>query len=106
VSIGQLRLLLIATCRPVPGRPQVQQLRAAVARRGGSVITLGPQAGPEVADLVTAMLGTPPGDTVRKLTAQAAGNPLYLRELVDGLVRERALRAGRPGPGSSRPRPC
>ena len=91
-SIDQLRLLLIATCRPAPRRPEVQQLRAAVARRGGSVITLGPLAEPEVADLVTTMLGTPPGDTVRKLTAQAAGNPLYLRELVDGLVRERALR--------------
>ena len=91
-SIDQLRLLLIATCRPAPRRPEVQQLRAAVARRGGSVITLGPLAEPEVAALVTTMLGTPPGDTLRKLTAQAAGNPLYLRELVDALVRERALR--------------
>src|SRR5580693_5525005 len=93
-SIDQLRLLLIATCRPAPHRPEVRQLRAAVVRRGGSVITLGPLAEPEVADLVTTMLGTPPGDTLRQLTAQAAGNPLYLRELVDGLMRERALRDG------------
>ena len=87
-----MRLLLIATCRPAPRRPEVQQLRAAVVRRGGAVITLGPLAEPEVADLVTTMLGTPPGDALRKLTAQAAGNPLYLRELVDALVREQALR--------------
>ena len=33
-SIGQLRLLLIATCRPAPYRPQVQELRAAAIRYG------------------------------------------------------------------------
>jgi DNA-binding CsgD family transcriptional regulator len=93
-AIDQLRLLLIATCRPAPHRPEVQQLRAAILRRGGTVITLGPLTEPDVAALVTAMLGTPPGDTLRKLTGQAAGNPLYLRELVDALVREQALRDG------------
>jgi DNA-binding CsgD family transcriptional regulator len=93
-AIDQLRLLLIATCRPAPPRPEVQQLRAAAARRGGAVITLGPLAEPEVADLVTTMLGAPPSDALRQLTAQAAGNPLYLRELVDALVRERAVQSG------------
>src|SRR5271156_2907251 len=89
-SIDQLRLLLIATCRPTPRRPQVQQVRAALARRGGAVVTLGPLPEADVAALVTAMLGTPSGATLRQLTAQAAGNPLYLRELVDALARERA----------------
>jgi DNA-binding CsgD family transcriptional regulator len=91
-SIDQLRLLLIATCRPAPRRPEVRQLGATVARRGGSVITLGPLAEPDVAALVTTMLGTPPSETLRQVTAQAAGNPLYVRELVDALVREQALR--------------
>src|SRR5579864_8987433 len=90
VAIGQLRLLLIATCRPAPRRPEVQQVRAAAARRG-AVISLRPLAAPDVATLVTAILGSPPGEALRQLTAQAAGNPLYLRELVDALVRERAL---------------
>ena len=89
-SIDQLRLLLIATCRPTP-RPQVQQVRAAVVRRGGAVITLGPLPETDVAALVKAMVGAPPGDALRRLTAQAAGNPLYVRELVDALVREQAL---------------
>jgi DNA-binding CsgD family transcriptional regulator len=87
-SIDQLRLLLIATCRSDPRRPRVQQVRSALARRGGAVVTLGPLPDADVAALVTAMLGTPPGDTLRQLTAQAAGNPLYLRELVDALARE------------------
>jgi predicted ATP-dependent serine protease len=35
-SINQLRLLLIATCRLSPRRPEVQEVRGAVARRSGS----------------------------------------------------------------------
>jgi len=89
-SIDQLRLLLIATCRSDPHRPQVQQVRASLVRRSGAVVALGPLPETDVAALVTAMLGTPPEDTLRQLTAQAAGNPLYLRELVDALARERA----------------
>jgi DNA-binding CsgD family transcriptional regulator/tetratricopeptide (TPR) repeat protein len=92
VSIRQLRLLLIGTCRPTPRRPEVQQVRTAVARRGGAVITLAPLPETEVAALVTAMVGAPPGDGLRELTAQAAGNPLYVRELVDALLREQAVR--------------
>src|SRR6516165_5518851 len=88
-SIDQLRLLLIATCRSDPRRPDVQQVRTSLARRGGALVTLGPLPETDVADIVTAMLGAPPEDTLRRLTAQAAGNPLYLRELVDALERER-----------------
>jgi AAA ATPase domain/Bacterial regulatory proteins, luxR family len=90
-SIGQSRLLLIGTCRPTPRRPEVQQVREAVVRRGGTVVTLGPLPETDVTALVTAMVGAPPGDRLRRLTAQAAGNPLYVRELVDALAREQAL---------------
>jgi DNA-binding CsgD family transcriptional regulator len=90
-SIGQQRLLLIATCRPTPRRPEVAQVRSAVVRRAGTVITLGPLPETDVAALVAAMVGAPPGDSLRRLTAQAVGNPLYVRELVDALVREQAV---------------
>ncbi|HEY0936386.1 MAG TPA: AAA family ATPase, partial [Trebonia sp.] len=93
-SIGQLRLLLVGTCRPAPLQPEVQQARAAVARRGGAVITLARLPETDVTDLVTAIIGAPPGDGLRRLTAQAAGNPLYVRELIDALVREQAVQAG------------
>jgi DNA-binding CsgD family transcriptional regulator/tetratricopeptide (TPR) repeat protein len=93
-SIDQLRLLLIGTCRPTPRRAEVQELRAAVVRRGGAVVTLGPLTETDVTALVAAMLGAPPGDALRQLTAQAAGNPLYVRELVDAMVREEALEIG------------
>ena len=90
-SIDQLRLLLIGTCPPTPRRAEVRELRAAVVRRGGAVVTLGPLTETDVTALVTAMLGAQPGDALRQLTAQAAGNPLYVRELVDAMVREQAL---------------
>ncbi|HEY2270601.1 MAG TPA: AAA family ATPase [Streptosporangiaceae bacterium] len=93
-SIGQLRLLLIGTCRPTPRRPEVQELRAAVTRHRGTVVTLPPLTETDVTALVTAMLGSPPGDTLRQLTARAAGNPLYVRELVDAMVRDHALEIG------------
>jgi DNA-binding CsgD family transcriptional regulator len=91
-SISQSRLLLIGTCRPTPRRPEVQQVRATVARRGGQLVTLAPLPDPDVTALVTAMVGAPPGDGLRQLTARAAGNPLYVRELVDALLREQAVR--------------
>jgi DNA-binding CsgD family transcriptional regulator/tetratricopeptide (TPR) repeat protein len=90
-SISQLRLLLIGTCRPAPRR-EVEQVRTAVVRRGGQVIALGPLAEPDVIALVAAMVGASPGDGLRQLTAQAAGNPLYVRELVDAVRREQGVR--------------
>ena len=72
----------------VEGEPGIG--KSSLARRGRALVALGPLPETDVTALVTAMLGTPPEDTVRQLTAQAAGNPLYLRELVDSLARERA----------------
>ena len=94
-SISQLRLLLIGTSRPAPHRPEVQQARTAVVRGGGQVLRLGPLAEPDVTALVTAMVGAVPGEGLRRLAAHAAGNPLYVRELVDALRREQAVEIGR-----------
>ena len=100
-SISQLRLLLIGTCRPTPRRPEVQQVRAAVTRRGGQVITLGPLADTDVAALVTAMVtGAPAGEEepreagLLRATDQAGGNPLYVRELVDAWLRDQTVPGG------------
>jgi DNA-binding CsgD family transcriptional regulator/tetratricopeptide (TPR) repeat protein len=90
-SISQLRLLLIGTSRPAPHRLEVQQVRTAVVGGGGQVVRLGPLAEPDAIALVTAMVGAVPGEGLRSLAAQAAGNPLYLRELVDALMREQAV---------------
>src|SRR5271155_2194818 len=64
-SIDQLRLLLIATCRSDPRRPEGRRGRTSLARRGGAAITLGPLPAADVATLVTAMHGPPAADTLR-----------------------------------------
>lgn len=92
VSVGQMPLLLIAICRPAPGRAEVRELRAAVERRGAAVVTLGPLPDSDVSALMTTMLGAPPGDALRRLADQAGGNPRYLRELVG--AREQETKAG------------
>ena len=79
-SVDQLPLLLIATCWPSPRRAELRQLRAAVTRRGGAVITLGPLAQADVAALVTAMVGLPPGDALRQLTRVGPARRRILRE--------------------------
>jgi len=91
-SIDQLPLLLVATCRPTPRRPEVDQVRTAVRRRGAALVALGPLPEADVATLVAGIVGASPGESLRRLTDQAAGNPLYVRELVDALVREQAVR--------------
>ena len=90
-SISQLRLLLIGTCRPARAgrRCSRPERRSCVA--AARFITLGPLAEPDVTALVTAMVGAVPGEGLRRLAAHAAGNPLYLRELVDALMREQAV---------------
>jgi DNA-binding CsgD family transcriptional regulator/tetratricopeptide (TPR) repeat protein len=89
-TVERLPLLLVGAYRPVPSRGELDPLRAD-AVRGGVLIRLGPLPEPAVAEVVAGLAGAPPGPRLRALAADAAGNPLYLRELVDALVREAAI---------------
>lgn len=92
VSATLMPLLLIATCRPASRRADVRELRTAAERRGATMIELGPLPGTEADELVSMMVGAPPGRGLRELASRAGGNPLYLRELVGALIRENAVR--------------
>lgn len=83
-------LLLIAVARPVPHRVDVARVRRAVAE-GGALITLEPLAEDEVTALLTELVGAVPGDSLRRLAGCAGGNPLYVREVADALLREDAV---------------
>ena len=87
-AVRQLPLLVVGTMRPVPVREDVERLRRGVAAHGGAVIELGPLPGPVVAELAAGWLGAPPGRRICGVLARAGGNPLYLRELLDALVRD------------------
>ncbi|MGZ4432400.1 MAG: helix-turn-helix transcriptional regulator [Trebonia sp.] len=81
----QAPLLLIGTARPVPHRDDLLVLRRIVGDDGR--IQLTGLAEPAVADLVTLLAGGRPDGSLLHLAEGAAGNPLYLTELVAALLR-------------------
>jgi DNA-binding CsgD family transcriptional regulator/tetratricopeptide (TPR) repeat protein len=84
-SARQMPLLLIGTMRPVPQRDDLLALRRAVD--DDARIQLGGLTGAAVTGLVAALAGGEPGDGLLRLADGAAGNPLYLTELVAALAR-------------------
>jgi tetratricopeptide (TPR) repeat protein len=89
--VDQLPLLLVAACRPVPTRAEVDRLRRAIAG-GRERLVLGALADADVVELVDRLVGAAPGPDLCAQAAQAAGNPLYIGELIDALTREHRVR--------------
>ena len=83
----QAPLLLLAVSRPVPDRVEVSRLRDALVSSGTLLVDLGPLAADDVAALVGQLVGALPGPRLRALADQAGGNPLYVRELTEALLR-------------------
>lgn len=89
-----LPLLLLGAARPVPHRPEVARLRRVAESGGGVVLDLAPLGDADVADIVGRLVGAPPGPALREIAARAGGNPLYVREVADALLRERLVDVG------------
>jgi DNA-binding CsgD family transcriptional regulator/tetratricopeptide (TPR) repeat protein len=87
-SVDRSALLLIGVARPVPQRDDVRAVRRAV---GENVIRLGSLPDQAVAALVASISAGDPGSTLLDLVQETAGNPLYLKELMDTLVRSHRL---------------
>ncbi len=91
-AVGQMPLLLAGSWRPGSGRQDLERLRRGVTSRGGKVIELGPLPDAEIAELVVDLVGGHPGQRLEEFIGRAGGNPLYARELADGLLREGQVR--------------
>ena len=89
-AVAQMPLVMAGSCRPGPGA-DLARLRRGVAERAGMILDLGPLAD-KVGELVGALADGRPGPGLAELARRAGGNPLYARELVDGLVREGRVR--------------
>jgi DNA-binding CsgD family transcriptional regulator len=90
-ALHQLPLLLVVAARSLPWRPEVAGLREALTDADAFTIELGPVGSIEAAEIVRQLLGVPPGPALAEQLTAAGGNPLYLRELIDALVRESRL---------------
>jgi DNA-binding CsgD family transcriptional regulator len=84
-SVRQMPLLLVGMMRPVPQRDDLLALRRAVGEAARLQLT--GLTGAAVAELVAALVGGMPDDKLLRLADGAAGNPLYVTELVAALAR-------------------
>ncbi len=91
-SVRQLPMLVVGTSRPVPRREDLLALRRMV--EPPALLRLHSLTDAEAAQLVGRAVGGVPGPRLLRLARGAAGNPLYLTELVDALIRGGALVAG------------
>jgi len=88
-SVGRLRLLLIGLQRPVPRRAELTAMRRVVGDH--RIMRLNALPDTAVERLVAALSRAQPGRSLLRVAADAAGNPLYLTELVAALSRSRRL---------------
>ncbi len=88
-SVRQAPLLLVGTMRPVPQREDLLALRRAIGDAARLQLTGLTEA--EVAELVAALAGGEPDEKLLRLAEGAAGNPLYVTELVAALDRSASL---------------
>ena len=89
---GQLPLLLVAARRSGAGGPDAEALARTWLGHGAAQIALGPLPDAAVNRLVADLAGGRPGPALRGLVSGAAGNPLYIQELVGGLAQGMRLR--------------
>ncbi len=85
----QVPLLLVGMMRPVPQRDDLLALRRVVDDTARLQLTGLTEAA--VAELVAALAGGKPDDSLLRLADGAAGNPLYVTELVAALARSSSL---------------
>ena len=90
--VGGAPVLLLGTRRLVPQRSSVDRLRREVADGGGLVVTLSGLASTGVAALAARLTQATPGPDLLGHLAAAAGNPRYIRDLINAASASEALR--------------
>jgi DNA-binding CsgD family transcriptional regulator/tetratricopeptide (TPR) repeat protein len=88
-SVRQVPLLLVGMMRPIPQRDDLLALRRAAG--DAARLQLSGLTEAAVAELVAALAGGKPDDKLLRLADGAAGNPLYVTELVAALARSSSV---------------
>ncbi|MBY8862788.1 AAA family ATPase [Nocardia sp. CA2R105] len=83
--IDELPLLIVLALRPLPREGVVSEVIERVTGAGAAQVRLEPLDDPAGAELAAAILGAPVGPGLVRALTWAAGNPLFITELVAGL---------------------
>ena len=86
-----LPVVLLLALRPLPREPELERLVNGIVRDGAHELTLGPLGSDAVAGLVAELVAAKPGAELLEQVAGAAGNPLFVTELVRALAEEGAI---------------
>jgi len=89
--LADLPVGLIGCLRPWPQIAELDRLTAALEAAGARCLTLHPLAGEAVTGLVSDAVAAEPGLRLLAEVAGAAGNPLFVTELLAALVQEGAI---------------
>ncbi|MFU9034657.1 MULTISPECIES: ATP-binding protein [unclassified Streptomyces] len=93
-SVHQLPLLVVGAHRPLPGAGDVDRLSRNRITGNHTLLELAPLDAQAVAALLTELCGREAGPRLRRMVEGAAGNPLYITELIAALQREHAIETG------------
>ena len=89
--LAHLPLALLGTFRPWPRSRELERLIEAWRADAAVHLVLGPLDHSEVVELASRLLGGQPDPELERQLASAAGNPLFVRELVGALSEEGAI---------------
>ncbi len=84
--LRDLPLGIVCTYRPSPRSPELARFVEAQLSLGATHLTLARLAEDDVDTLAAALIGAPPGPTLRAQLQRGHGNPFYVLELVEALA--------------------
>ncbi len=90
-ALPDLPVALLITLRPFPERPELAQVIDELVSHGAAQLTLEALDDPTVTTLAEAVAGAPPGTALSEQLSWAAGNPLFVIELVKALREQGSL---------------
>jgi DNA-binding CsgD family transcriptional regulator len=91
-SVDQIPLLLVGTSRPVRDQAVLARVRLMVQDGAGTAVDVEPLGGGDVAAMAAALTDASVGPRLQAVLAQSGGNPLYVREMLEALLRDGSVR--------------
>jgi len=89
--LGYVPVALIGCMRPAPRIPELDRLVGALETAGSRHLALGPLRDAAVRDLVAETVAAEPGPGLLEEISGAAGNPLFITELLGAIIQEGAI---------------